>query len=69
VPLSSPLVLPGRVALHAASVGTVVLSLALLVLAIPAALLIAARLYRGGVLSAGAQPPFRLAWRASAREA
>jgi ABC-2 type transport system permease protein len=53
VPLSSPIVLPGRVALHAAGAGEVVLGLGLLVLSIPLAIALAGRLYRGGVLATG----------------
>jgi energy-coupling factor transporter ATP-binding protein EcfA2 len=53
VPLSSPIVLPGRVALHAAGAGEVVLGLGVLVLSIPLAIALAGRLYRGGVLATG----------------
>ncbi|HEY2636155.1 MAG TPA: hypothetical protein VGI54_02105, partial [Solirubrobacteraceae bacterium] len=53
VPFSSPLVLPGRVALHAATTAQVVVGLVLLVVSIPLALALAGRLYRGGVLATG----------------
>jgi ABC-2 type transport system permease protein len=68
LPFTSPLVLPGRVALHVAATGTVVLSLVLLLVAVPTAIALAARLYRGGVLSTGARLPFRLAWQSAAQE-
>jgi ABC-2 type transport system permease protein len=67
VPFSSPVVLPGRVALHAASTGEVVLGLALLLVSIPLAVALAGRLYRGGVLATGGRLKLGAALRAGAR--
>jgi len=63
LPFTSPIVLPGRVALHVATTAEVALSLALSVAAIPLAIAFAGRLYRGAVLFTGARVPFRAAWR------
>jgi ABC-2 type transport system permease protein len=63
VPLTSPFMMLGRIAVGDATPWEVVLSLALLVAAIAAALWIAARIYAVGVLLYGSRPGPRAVWR------
>ena len=63
VPLTSPFMMLGRIATNDASAIEVVVSLALLVAAIAAALWIAARIYAVGVLLYGSRPGPRVVWR------
>lgn len=63
VPFVSPFMMIGRVASGAAEPWEVVLSIALLLASIVAALWIAARIYRAGVLLYGQRPGIRAAWR------
>jgi ABC-2 type transport system permease protein len=64
IPLFSPYLMLTRLSVGAAAPWEVVVAIALLVLAIPAALWLAARLYRSGVLMYGQSPSPRTLWRA-----
>lgn len=63
VPLVTPFMMLGRLAVGAASPAEVVVSLALLVLAIGVAIWVAARIYAVGVLLYGSRPGVRAVWR------
>ena len=63
VPFVSPFMMIGRVASGAAEPWEIVLSIALLLASIVAALWIAARIYRAGVLLYGQRPGIRAIWR------
>jgi ABC-2 type transport system permease protein len=63
VPFVSPFMMIGRVASNAAEPWEIVLSITLLVLTIAAALWVAARIYRAGVLLYGQRPGIRAIWR------
>ncbi len=65
VPFSSALAMPPRIALGAATVPEVILSIALLVGATAVAIPLAGRLYAGAILRIGARVKLRDAWRAS----
>ncbi len=64
IPLFSPYLMLTRLALGTAGPIDVLVAIALLLLAIPAALWVAARLYRSGVLMYGQSPSPRTLWRA-----
>jgi len=64
VPITSPYLMLTRYGVGAADLLEVVGAIALLVLAIPVALWVAARLYRSGVLMYGQSPSPRTLWRA-----
>jgi ABC-2 type transport system permease protein len=64
IPLFSPYLMLTRLSVGAAAPWEVVVAILLLVLAIPAALWLAARLYRSGVLMYGQSPSPRTLWRA-----
>ncbi len=64
IPLFSPYLMLTRLSLGTAGPVEVGIAIALLLLAIPAALWIAARLYRSGVLMYGQSPTPRTLWRA-----
>jgi ABC-2 type transport system permease protein len=64
IPLFSPYLMLTRLSVGAATPLDVVLAIALLLIAIPAALWLAARLYRSGVLMYGQSPSPRTLWRA-----
>ena len=63
VPLTSPFMMLGRIATGEAAPWEVVVSLALLLLAIAGALWVAARIYAVGVLLYGSRPGTRTVWR------
>jgi ABC-2 type transport system permease protein len=63
VPFVSPFMMLGRIATGAAEPWEIVLSVALLVVAIAAALWLASRIYRAGVLLYGQRPGLRTVWR------
>jgi ABC-2 type transport system permease protein len=65
VPFSSALAMPPRIALGAATVPEVLLSIALLVGATAIAIPLAGRLYAGAILRIGARVKLRDAWRAA----
>jgi ABC-2 type transport system permease protein len=65
VPFSSALAMPPRIALGAASVGEVLVSVGLLVGATAVAIPLAGRLYAGAILRIGARVKLRDAWRAT----
>ena len=65
VPFSSALAMPPRIALGAATIPEVVLSVGLLVGATAIAIPLAGRLYAGAILRIGARVKLRDAWRAS----
>jgi ABC-2 type transport system permease protein len=65
VPFSSALAMPPRIALGAATVPEVLLSIALLVGATAVAIPLAGRLYAGAILRIGARVKLRDAWRAA----
>ena len=64
IPLFSPYLMLTRLSLGTAGPVDVLAAIALLLLAIPAALWVAARLYRSGVLMYGQSPSPRTLWRA-----
>jgi ABC-2 type transport system permease protein len=64
IPLFSPYLMLTRLSIGTAGPLDVVIAIALLVVSIPAALWIAARLYRSGVLMYGQSPSPRTLWRA-----
>ena len=64
IPLFSPYLMLTRLSVGAASPLEAILAIALLMIAIPAALWLAARLYRSGVLMYGQSPSPRTLWRA-----
>ena len=64
VPLFSPYLMLTRFGLGAAEPIEVIVAIALLLITIPAALWVAARLYRAGVLLYGQPPTPRTLWRA-----
>src|SRR5262249_25875273 len=64
IPLFSPYLMLTRLSLGTAGPVDVAVAIALLLLAIPAALWVAARLYRSGVLMYGQPPTPRTLWRA-----
>ncbi len=63
VPLSSPIVMPLRVAVGEVGSAEIAASLGLLALAIAALVPLAARIYEGGVLRMGKPLRIREAWR------
>jgi ABC-2 type transport system permease protein len=65
VPFSSALAMPPRIALGAATVGEVLVSIGLLVGATAVAIPLAGRLYAGAILRIGARVKLRDAWRAT----
>jgi ABC-2 type transport system permease protein len=65
VPFSSALAMPPRIALGAATVGEVLVSVGLLVGATAVAIPLAGRLYAGAILRIGARVKLRDAWRAT----
>jgi ABC-2 type transport system permease protein len=67
VPLSSPIIMPVRVAVDAASTVEIVASLALLVAAIALLVPLGARVYENAVLRMGKPLKLREAWNASSR--
>jgi ABC-2 type transport system permease protein len=67
VPLSSPIIMPVRVAVDAASTVEIVASLALLVAAIALLVPLGARIYENAVLRMGKPLKLREAWNASSR--
>ena len=64
IPLFSPYLMLTRLSLGTAGPAEVLVAIALLLVAIPAALWVAARLYRSGVLMYGQSPSPRTLWRA-----
>jgi len=64
IPLFSPYLMLTRLSVGAASTLDVVIAIVLLAVAIPAALWLAARLYRSGVLMYGQSPSPRTLWKA-----
>jgi ABC-2 type transport system permease protein len=63
VPFISPFLMPSRIAAGDVSGWEVALSIAILLVTIPAALWIAARVYAAGVLLYGQRPSMRAVWR------
>jgi ABC-2 type transport system permease protein len=67
VPLSSPIIMPVRVAVDAASTVEIIASLGLLVVAIAVLVPLGARIYENAVLRMGKPLKLREAWNASSR--
>jgi ABC-2 type transport system permease protein len=67
VPLSSPIIMPARVTVDAASPVEIVASLGLLVVAIALLVPLGARIYENAVLRMGKPLKLREAWNASSR--
>lgn len=63
IPFSSPVLMPMRYLLDAASIYQVALSLLILLVSLVAAILIAAKIYRVGILSYGKKPSLKEVWR------
>lgn len=63
IPLISPFIMPGRIVAGEAAGWEVALSIAILLVTIPVALSIAARVYSAGVLLYGQRPSMRAVWR------
>lgn len=63
IPFSSPILMPMRYLLDAASVQEIVVSLAILLASLVAAILVAAKVYRVGILSYGKKPSLKEVWR------
>ncbi len=63
IPFSSPILMPMRYVLGAVSIGEILLSLAILAVSLMAAISLAAKIYRVGILSYGKKPSFKEVWR------
>ncbi len=63
IPFISPFIMPGRIVAGEAAGWEVALSIAILLVTIPVALWIAARVYSAGVLLYGQRPSMRAVWR------
>lgn len=63
IPFSSPILMPMRYLLDAASVQEILVSLAILLASLVTAILVAAKVYRVGILSYGKKPSFKEVWR------
>jgi ABC-2 type transport system permease protein len=63
IPFISPFIMPSRIVAGEASGWEVVLSIAILLVTIPFALGVAARVYSAGVLMYGQRPSMRAVWR------
>lgn len=63
IPFSSPVLMPMRYVLDAASAGEIILSLSILVLCLLGTIAVAAKIYRVGILSYGKKPTIAELWR------
>ncbi|MBL4633070.1 MAG: ABC transporter permease [Kofleriaceae bacterium] len=63
IPFSSPILMPMRYVLGAASVGEILISLAILAVSLIGAIYVAAKVYRVGILSYGKKPSLSEVWR------
>jgi ABC-2 type transport system permease protein len=63
IPFISPFIMPSRIVAGEASGWEVALSIAILLVTVPAALWVAARVYSAGVLMYGQRPSMRAVWR------
>lgn len=63
IPFSSPILMPMRYLLDAASLGEMLLSMAILLISLIGAIVVAAKVYRIGILSYGKKPSLSELWR------
>ncbi len=62
IPFASPVLMPMRYLLDAASTGEILMSMSILLVSLVGAVVVAAKVYRVGILSYGKKPTFREVW-------